>query len=60
MTKEKTVQELFPGLEEPLYEEMIKYGTIKNVAAGDTMLSIGQPTIYDVCTGGHCKTIPGR
>ena len=43
MTEEKNIETLFPGLEEGLYEEMMQYGTIRNIAAGTTMLSIGQP-----------------
>lgn len=36
------VRELFPNLEEGLYEELTKYGDIKEVPAGTTMLKIGQ------------------
>lgn len=43
MEEEKTLQQLFPGLEDALYEEMARYGTRKQVPAGTTMLSIGQP-----------------
>ena len=42
MTQEKTLQELFPGLEAPLYDEMMKYGEIKHIPAGSIMLNIGQ------------------
>ncbi len=31
MTEEKTIQQLFPGPEEGLYEEMILHGTVKQV-----------------------------
>lgn len=43
MTDEKTIQQLFPGLEEGLYEEMIQHGTVKHAPAGDILLNIGQP-----------------
>lgn len=43
MIEQKQIHELFPGLEEELYEELIKYGDIKEIAAGTTMLKIGQP-----------------
>lgn len=36
------VRALFPNLEEGLYEELTKYGDIKEVPAGTTMLKIGQ------------------
>ena len=36
------LRQLFPTLEEPLFEEMVKYGTIKEVKAGDTLLRVGQ------------------
>lgn len=32
----------FPGLEEGLYEEIIKHATIKEVKAGETLLRVGQ------------------
>ncbi len=38
-----TLQQLFPGLEAPLYEEMQQHGQIREVKAGSTLLSIGQP-----------------
>jgi CRP/FNR family transcriptional regulator len=41
MNTEK-LRQLFPTLEEPLFEEMVKYGTIKEVKAGDTILRVGQ------------------
>ncbi|WP_153796777.1 Crp/Fnr family transcriptional regulator [Foetidibacter luteolus] len=43
MTDEKTLRQLFPGLEEGLYEELMEHGNIKQVPAGETMLAIGQP-----------------
>ncbi|MCC6287276.1 MAG: Crp/Fnr family transcriptional regulator [Chitinophagaceae bacterium] len=36
------LHELFPNLEEGLYEELMEHGEIKEVAAGATMLKIGQ------------------
>lgn len=42
MIEQKQIHELFPNLEEGLYEELMKYGDIKEVAAGTTMLKIGQ------------------
>ena len=33
---------LFPNLEEGLYNEMVKHGTIKEVKAGETLLKVGQ------------------
>ena len=33
---------LFPDLEESLYDELVEYGTIKEVKAGDTLLRAGQ------------------
>ena len=33
---------LFPNLEEGLYNEIVKYGTIKEVKAGETLLKVGQ------------------
>lgn len=41
-TATKTVQELFPGLDESLYEEMMQYGEIRHFKAGDTILRKGQ------------------
>jgi CRP/FNR family transcriptional regulator len=38
-----TLQQLFPGLETPLYEEMQQHGQIREVKAGSTLLTIGQP-----------------
>lgn len=36
------IRQLFPDLEEGLYNELIEHGTIKKVAAGDTLLKVGQ------------------
>ena len=33
---------LFPNLEEGLYNEIVKHGTIKEVKAGETLLKVGQ------------------
>ena len=41
MDKEN-LQHLFPNFEEGLYKEIIKYGTIKEVKAGETLLKVGQ------------------
>ena len=38
----KYLKQLFPNLEEGLYKEIIKHGTIKEVKAGETLLKIGQ------------------
>ena len=43
MIEQSQIHELFPGLEEGLYEELVKQGEIKEVPAGTTMLRIGQP-----------------
>ena len=37
------LRQLFPTLEEPLFEELVKQGTIREVKAGDTLLRVGQP-----------------
>src|SRR5688572_17595646 len=37
------LRQLFPTLEEPLFEELVKHGSIKKVKAGDTLLRVGQP-----------------
>lgn len=42
MIEPKQIHELFPNLEDGLYDELIKYGDIKQVPAGTTMLKIGQ------------------
>ena len=36
------LKKLFPNLEESLYNEMVEYGTIKEVKAGETLLKVGQ------------------
>ena len=36
------LRQLFPTLEEPLFEELVKHGTIRKVKAGETLLSVGQ------------------
>ena len=36
------LKKLFPDLEEGLYNEIIKQGTIKEVKAGETLLNVGQ------------------
>ena len=41
MSKEE-LKRLFPTLEEGLFEEMVKHGTIKEFNAGDTLLKVGQ------------------
>ena len=41
MDKEN-LQHLFPNFEEGLCKEIIKYGTIKEVKAGETLLKVGQ------------------
>ncbi|MCU0395217.1 MAG: Crp/Fnr family transcriptional regulator [Chitinophagaceae bacterium] len=40
--EEKTLQQLFPGLEEGLYEELLEHGDFKTYKAGDTILRKGQ------------------
>lgn len=42
MTDQYSIRQLFPELEEPLYEEMERYGTIKEIPAGATLLRKGQ------------------
>ena len=42
MIEEKQIQELFPNLEQGLYDELMMYGEIREVRAGSTMLRIGQ------------------
>ena len=37
-----SLKNLFPGLEEGLYTEMLEHATIKKVKAGDTLLRVGQ------------------
>jgi CRP/FNR family transcriptional regulator len=36
------LQQLFPGLEQGLIDELLHYGHIKNVKAGETILHVGQ------------------
>ncbi len=36
------LKQLFPTLEEALFEELVKHGTVKEVKAGDTLLRVGQ------------------
>ena len=36
------LRQLFPTLEEPLFAELMKFGTIKQVKAGETLLKVGQ------------------
>lgn len=36
------LKELFPNLEDELYQELAMHGTIKEVKAGDTLLKVGQ------------------
>jgi CRP/FNR family transcriptional regulator, anaerobic regulatory protein len=38
----QTIKKLFPNFEEPLYGEMVKHGTIKEVKAGAILLRVGQ------------------
>lgn len=38
----KDLKILFPNLEEGLYNEIIKHGSIKKVKAGETLLKVGQ------------------
>jgi CRP/FNR family transcriptional regulator len=39
---ETLLRSLFPGLEDELYEELIRYGTVREIPAGSTLLTIGQ------------------
>lgn len=41
MTKEN-LKQLFPGLEDDLYNEMLERATVKEFKAGDTLMRIGQ------------------
>lgn len=36
------LKQLFPDLEDGLYNELVEHGTIKNVKAGETLLRVGQ------------------
>ena len=42
MTEEKQLEELFPGLEPGLYEELSRHGEIREFPAGTNLLRIGQ------------------
>jgi CRP/FNR family transcriptional regulator len=42
MPEQNQLQALIPNLEEGLYEEMLKYGTVKEIPAGTTLLRTGQ------------------
>ncbi len=42
LSEAKQIHELFPNLEEGLYEEIIMHGEIKEVPAGTTILRMGQ------------------
>lgn len=42
MNDQKQFHELFPNLEEGLYEELMQYGDIKEVLAGTALLKAGQ------------------
>ena len=42
MQEKYSIRELFPGLEEELYEEMEQYGDIREIHAGKTMLRKGE------------------
>ena len=37
-----TIKQLFPGLEEDLYKDIITHGSIKEIKAGETLLRVGQ------------------
>lgn len=36
------LRQLFPTFEKPLFDELVKYGTLREVKAGDTLLRVGQ------------------
>jgi CRP/FNR family transcriptional regulator len=38
----QSLQQLFPGLEDELYDELVLYGTVKQIKAGETLLRVGQ------------------
>ena len=42
MADNKQLHELFPNLEDGLYDEILQYGEVKEVPAGTTLLRIGQ------------------
>lgn len=56
MITKESLQKLFPGLEEGLYEELLQQGEMVEVKAGDTLLKFGE-TIRAVIliTGGLVK-----
>jgi CRP/FNR family transcriptional regulator len=37
------LKQLFPTLEEGLYQEMLEHGAVREVKAGETLLKVGQP-----------------
>jgi CRP/FNR family transcriptional regulator len=43
MITQQRIRELFPKLEDSLYEELMEHGIIKEVQAGTILLKIGQP-----------------
>ena len=36
------LRQLFPTLKEPLFEELVKHGTVRKVKAGETLMRVGQ------------------
>ena len=36
------LRQLFPTLEEPLFDDLVKHGTVREVKAGETLLKVGQ------------------
>ena len=36
------LRQLFPTLEEPLFDDLVKHGTVRKVKAGETLLKVGQ------------------
>jgi CRP/FNR family transcriptional regulator, anaerobic regulatory protein len=42
LSEQKQIHDLFPNLEEGLYEEMMKHGDVKEIPAGTTILRTGQ------------------
>ena len=38
----QTLKNLFPDLEEELYEEILQHGTVRKVKEGETLLRVGQ------------------
>ena len=41
MTNDR-LRQLFPTLEEPLFDELVRQGTVREVKAGETLLRVGQ------------------